>query len=138
MKLAVYQGNKRRGNKPFWQSDFTLKWSALQDCLLVKTESQVEDTAFEETTRDASKFGKLIIISLKMHLNERWYYLQNRHRQCWSFRFKRGMAQRVLLRLAYLFPYCCCYCCVSSITIVIALLIIYKMTELKKSPGRKR
>lgn len=29
MKLVVYQGNKRRGNKPFCQTDFTLKWSAL-------------------------------------------------------------------------------------------------------------
>ena len=29
MKLVVYQGSTRRGNKPFCKSDFTLKWSAL-------------------------------------------------------------------------------------------------------------
>lgn len=57
----------------------------------VQTESQVEDTAFEETTRDVSKFGKLIIISLKRHLNDLSHCLQNSHRQRQSFRFKRGM-----------------------------------------------
>lgn len=59
MKLVVYQGNKE-GNKPFCKSDFTLKWSALSLLFAGKTENHAEDTTTEDT-RDASKFGKLII-----------------------------------------------------------------------------
>lgn len=93
LKLVVYEGNKRRGNKPFCKNDFTLKWSAFSLLFAGKTESHAEDTATEETTRDASKFGKLIIRSLKMHLNELSHCFQNSHRQCQSFRFKNGMAE---------------------------------------------